>query len=614
MPSKKFYQKLIQGALRKDIKSIQEIKRGNDGEKFKVISSDGSEYFCKIKDSGARTTELPNQEYAILQRVESEFVVKPIFSDVKGNRHLIIQPFIRGDDLEEKIRKTGSLSTEKVQRLAICLIDVAKSLNKFDSLHLDIKPANIIVGDDGKFYLVDFGAARFLKRIKNERIFPARRFIAPEVLSYLFNPTNLALQQISILSDMYGIGAVLYSAATGKDLADFFKTTGDILQKTPEPVRAVKPTINESLAQLIEKLIAKQPADRPTPGDALRILKNENLPVKSLPIYLFESKPKGEHKDIIPELNRQNNNCGLYWISDQEPTPSKKIAVKNLFWETPYADKANIEIQLLRQHQFGVTAFVVAGAEICNPLDSDVLVNNIESIRTAVNWKSKLAIKKDIIIVINIDESLLLSANITDIKNGYAALNIDGIILRVSVASYTSTLDRRHLSAIKDFIKPWVDRKQVIYFDGDLSILPLLPCGVYGLISTTYPKLNILAHRRIKPKMSMKPDGIYIPKFLSIISRDNVTSLRGNASGKLVTNCNCDACAQNLTKRNKLASWNRIERRKHFVNIFPIEIQAVKKLKPSEFKKRIVSALSEESRFSYIDFKQANLKIWLNFL
>jgi hypothetical protein len=44
------------------------------------------------------------------------------------------------------------------------------------------------------FYLIDFGAAKMLQKMTSERIRPARKYIPPEVLEYLFNPTALALR------------------------------------------------------------------------------------------------------------------------------------------------------------------------------------------------------------------------------------------------------------------------------------------------------------------------------------------------------------------------------------------------------------------------------------
>ncbi len=614
MPKPEFFRRLIQQALKEGVTSVTKIHRGMDGEKFKAITDSGKQFFCKIKEIGTGVTELPNQEKAILEKVSSPYVVQPVFSDIIGNRHVVIQPFIEGSDLEDKIKNEGSLTEGEVKTLASCLFNVAKELELADALHLDIKPANIIAASDGNYYLVDFGASRFLKKMRNEKIFPARRFIPPEVLSYLFNPTDLGLQQLTILSDMYGIGAVLYSAITGKDLGTYFKSSAEILNNVPEPIRSLIPGADPSLSDLIQRLISKNAADRIMPSTAIKILDGDELPEKDLPVYLFETKPKGEYRAIVPELNDQGTKCGIYWISDKDPIFGKKLFVNNLLWEQPFDDKATIESQLMRQHQFDVTALIVPGAELCNPLDTTVLGNNINSIRTAVKWKTELAVSKPLLCVIDLDESVLLSPQLKDIKNAYAAVDVDGVILRISVSSHNSTLDFRHLNAIKDFIGSWTKDERALYFDGDLSVLPLLPEGVHGLIATTYPKLNVLTHRRVKPKRANRPDGIYVPRFLTTLSTDNVTSLRGSASGKVATNCPCTACTENLTKRGKLHLWTRTERRKHFVNVFPEEVDRIKKGGSAAFKKRVLNTLVEENRFSNIEFKQAHLRAWLKFL
>ena len=558
--------------------------------------------------------ELPNQEYEVLQLVQSDNVVKPIVAAVYGNRHVLITPFIEGDNLQKRLAQTKTFDETEVYKLAESLINVANALYHAGVLHLDIKPANIIISDDGKYYLVDFGAARFLKRMRQEKIKPARSFIAPEVLTYLFDSKDIYLQQISILADMYSLGAVLYAVATGHNLTDFFKSSTDILNRIPPPVRTYNQDFNSDLAKLIDKLVSKQPANRPLPEDALKIMRHEPISKSTLPIYFLRTKPRGEHKDIIPVLSEQKDTCAVYWASDNKPNLGDKSTVPKLLWETLVKSRDELADDLLRQHEFDCLALVVPGNELENPLKAVDLKNNIELIETGVEWRNKMAIDRDVLTIVPLDEAILISNEISQIKNAYAACPADGIILRICAPSNNFNLDIRHMKAIEDFIRPWIQSGKVVLFDGDLSIIPLLACGVHGFVATTYPRLTILTRRRIRPSFITKPDGMYVSRFLNIIGVDNVMILRGQASGRLITNCDCPTCAANFMKRNRLPAWTRPDRRKHFVYALTKDMKAIKEQDKAAIKKRVDNALNEIQRFPYVNIKQDTLKLWQNFL
>jgi hypothetical protein len=80
------------------------------------------------------------------------------------------------------------------------------------------------------------------------------------------------------------------------------------------------------------------------------------------------------------------------------------------------------------------------------------------------------------------------------------------------------SFDVRHLNSIKEFIRPWKESGKIVLLDGDLSVLPLSLYGVSGLVSKTYPRLNILTSRRTRPSFATRPDGMYVASFLGIVN------------------------------------------------------------------------------------------------
>ena len=593
---------------------IRHIPEGRDGEKFEIKCSNGTKLFARVKKEEI-SQEMPYQEADVLKHIDSKHIIKPIIIDRVGGYYIIIRPFIEGMSLEERLQ-SGPLNLNEVRKLAITLIECVEALSVAGAVHFDIKPANIISGNDGNFYLIDFGTAKFLKKMRTERVYPARRCIAPEVLGYLFNPTALSFQQLSSLSDMYGVGAVLYSVITGHGISEILKSSKEILQQMPPSINYFKPNFDPKITQLVDSLLSKEPHRRMRPDDAKKLINGEDILIKSIPIFFLKTKSGrgSEHSGMLNPIIEGKDLTGIYWTPDNPPAFPKKVSNHNFIWETSVrSDIKKIEEDLSHQYRCGVLALCVPGSELENPIDANVLQKNLEIVDKAIEWRRKFAKHLSIFVVIAIDEALLISSDINSVKNAYASKNIDGIIIRICFPN-KMFFDCRHLKAIKGFINPWTEKKRTVLFDGDLSVIPLILFGVSGFISSTYPKVNLLIKRRIIPPFSRKANSMYIGKFLAMVSYDSVMSLRG--IDKTLVGCSCPACSSTIMKltTNWAQGWGRSERRKHFIYTIPNELKLIKNSSPERLKERISQAQRSAKRFPYISLDLAHLKIWLDFL
>lgn len=135
------------------------------------------------------------------------------------------------------------------------LVSVVGYLHRREILHLDLKPENVLRGEDG-VRLLDLGSARSIYAAPGD---------AGGTLGYAA-PEVLVGQAASVAADMYSLGAILYEILAG--VPAFGDLTGQALRAAVlagdvVPLRAVRPDIAPALARLVEELLELDPMARP---------------------------------------------------------------------------------------------------------------------------------------------------------------------------------------------------------------------------------------------------------------------------------------------------------------------------------------------------------------
>ena len=165
--------------------------------------------------------------------------------------HLVIE-YLDGPALDELVDEHGVLTEAETVALAGQLAGVLRWLHRHDVVHLDLKPANVVVRD-GEPMLVDFGAARPLADGPGTAG-GSPGYAAPELE---------AGEPVSVATDLYGLGTVLYEVLTGEPAFDLDLPAAD----RPDPATLSLP--DGPLADLVRALLAPHPAARPADADAV---------------------------------------------------------------------------------------------------------------------------------------------------------------------------------------------------------------------------------------------------------------------------------------------------------------------------------------------------------
>ncbi|MFA6717079.1 MAG: serine/threonine-protein kinase, partial [Victivallaceae bacterium] len=174
--------------------------------------------------------------------------------------YFLAMELIDGKSLEEIIQSKGALKPKNAVKIALELAQALEySWDKEQMFHGDIKPANIMIRKDGQAKLADFGLAKTIFDEKSDEIMATPMYAPPEVIRAEHN-------KIGFKSDMYSFGITLYEVLCGVppfNEPDCQKVLDMHLKKKHVPLIGQNPQVDKSISDLIDKLLRKNPKQRP---------------------------------------------------------------------------------------------------------------------------------------------------------------------------------------------------------------------------------------------------------------------------------------------------------------------------------------------------------------
>jgi WD40 repeat protein/predicted Ser/Thr protein kinase len=195
-------------------------------------------------------------------RIEHEHVI-PIFqvSEDRGVPFLAM-PYLKGEPLDDRIKREGRLPLAEVLRIGREIAEGLGAAHEHGVIHRDIKPGNIwLEGGRGRVKILDFGLAwagadgAHLTQLGVVLGTPA--FMPPEQING---------QAVDARSDLFSLGCILYRLTTGKlpfTGRDTLATLAAVGTETPKTPRTLWPNLPPALDELIMRLLAKAPEERP---------------------------------------------------------------------------------------------------------------------------------------------------------------------------------------------------------------------------------------------------------------------------------------------------------------------------------------------------------------
>ncbi|MEU6023799.1 serine/threonine-protein kinase [Micromonospora sp. NPDC047134] len=207
-----------------------------------------------------------------------------------GRADYLVMEFVTGQPLSKRIEAEGRLDVAETMSVVAQAAQALHAAHQRGIVHRDVKPSNLLVQEDGTVVLVDFGVARSVNvtSITSTNAVPGTAlYMAPE---------QAAGRPVSGATDLYALGAVAYCCLIGSP-----PFTGDnplqvAVRHLDDPPPELPHDIPEAVRALVERALAKDPADRFSSGAAMAeaarsAVSDSSLPTAMVPATLAVRGP-----------------------------------------------------------------------------------------------------------------------------------------------------------------------------------------------------------------------------------------------------------------------------------------------------------------------------------
>ena len=203
-----------------------------------------------------------------IARLEHPYIVSVYDAGEADGVHYIAMKLLEGETLQSALARTGPLPIERVVRIGMQLASALDYAHARDVAHLDIKPANVMVGSGNRTFLTDFSIAQALNP-------GATRSATISGTPLYMSPEQITGKDVDSRSDIYSLGLLLYEMCVGHPpfQGQFVTVMYAHLHTSVPDIRVAVPEIPDELAAIIDRCLKKDANERyQTAGDLLRAL------------------------------------------------------------------------------------------------------------------------------------------------------------------------------------------------------------------------------------------------------------------------------------------------------------------------------------------------------
>ncbi|GAA2542694.1 hypothetical protein GCM10010435_08130 [Winogradskya consettensis] len=217
------------------------------------------------------------QEAAAAARLDHPNVVR-VFDVVRATgRSWIVMEYVPSRSLHEVVTRDGPLTHREAARVGLAVLDALTAAHDAGLLHLDVKPHNVLIADDDRVVLTDFGLAMDATQEKGPML-GSPNYVAPE---------RVRNGRAGVKSDLWSLGATLYAAVEGRppfSRPSVKEALAALLTDDPDPTTRPGP-LHPVIAGLLTRDSAKRPGTKATRA-ALQKLSERAIGIVAVPLPL----------------------------------------------------------------------------------------------------------------------------------------------------------------------------------------------------------------------------------------------------------------------------------------------------------------------------------------
>jgi serine/threonine protein kinase/beta-lactam-binding protein with PASTA domain len=211
----------------------------------------------------------------------------------------IAMEYLEGRSLKRLIHEEGPLAPERAVDLAIQILRAARFAHRRGIIHRDLKPHNVIVDDEGRAKVTDFGIARAgaSDMTQTGSIMGTAQYLSPE---------QAQGHAVSAQSDIYSVGIILYEMLTGRVPFEGESAVTIALKQVsepPVPPSQLNPAVSPGLEAAVMRALAKDPAQRYADADAfIAALQSGEVPATDMTAIAAAPPPPPPPPRVIEPL------------------------------------------------------------------------------------------------------------------------------------------------------------------------------------------------------------------------------------------------------------------------------------------------------------------------
>ncbi|MFF7792030.1 protein kinase [Streptomyces sp. NPDC007991] len=194
------------------------------------------------------------REAKAIARIRNNSAVTVFDVVQEDDRPWIVMELVEGKSLAEVIREDGLLEPKRAAEVGLAVLDVLRSAHREGILHRDVKPSNVLIAEDGRVVLTDFGIAQ----VEGDPSITSTGMLvgAPSYIS----PERARGHKPGRAADLWSLGGLLYAAVEGTPPYDKGSAIATLTAVMTEPLE--EPKNAGPLKDVIHGLLNKDPAQR----------------------------------------------------------------------------------------------------------------------------------------------------------------------------------------------------------------------------------------------------------------------------------------------------------------------------------------------------------------